>query len=217
MRLKEFIKRCLKKEKYDSESFVAYLKSKGVKVGNGVRFFDPTNTVIDLQNPHMLKIGDNVRITKGCTILTHDYSWSVLAGKYGEILGGIGSVEIGNNVFVGMNTIILKNTIIGNNVIIGAGSVVSGCIESDSVYAGVPCRRIMGLNEYYEKRKAKQQEEYSYILEKLGNDATEVEKRYATKEYFWLFAEKQKGLDKEYEQLIERTGYKDFVLKKWYS
>ncbi len=88
----------------------------------------------------MIKIGNNVRITRGCILLTHDYSWSVLAGVYGEILGGIGYLDIGDNVFIGMNSIILKNTSIGDNVVIGAGSVVSGKIECNSVYAGNPAR-----------------------------------------------------------------------------
>lgn len=38
----------------------------------------------------MLKIGNNVQITAGVTILTHGYDWSVLKGYYGEILGSAG-------------------------------------------------------------------------------------------------------------------------------
>lgn len=40
---------------------------------------------------------------------------------------------------------------IGDNVIIGAGSVVSGKIESNSVYAGNPAKRICSLEEHYQK------------------------------------------------------------------
>lgn len=59
-------------------------------------------------------------------ILTHGYDWSVLKGKYGEVLGSAGKVTIGDNCFIGMNTVILKGTSIGKNTIIGAGSVVTG-------------------------------------------------------------------------------------------
>ena len=107
-------------EKRKSKKLISYLKKNGAIIGNNVRIFDYKNTKIDIQNPHMLRIGNNVSITSGAVILTHDYSWSVLAGVYGKILGGVGKVEIGNNVFIGMNTIILKNTTIGDNVIIGA-------------------------------------------------------------------------------------------------
>lgn len=106
----------------DNKKFIDNLREKGAIIGKNVRIFDLENTIIDGQNPHMLSIGNNVYITTGVKILTHDYSWSVLSGIYGEVLGGVGNIEIGNNVFIGVNTIILKNTKIGNNVIIGARS-----------------------------------------------------------------------------------------------
>ena len=42
---------------------------------------------------------------------------------------------------------------VGDNVIIGAGSIVSGRLENDSVYAGNPAKKICSLQEYYEKCK----------------------------------------------------------------
>ena len=137
-RLRYVIKKMLM-HKIESEEYVMQLRKRGIQMG-GCRIFDPENTVIDIQNLHMIKTDNNVRITRGCILLTHDYSWSVLAGVYGEILGGIGYSDIEDNVFIGMNSIILKNTSIGDNVIIGAGSVVSGKIECNSVYVGNPAR-----------------------------------------------------------------------------
>lgn len=61
---------------------------------------------------------------------------------------------IGNNVFIGMNAIILMCTKIGNNIIIVAGSVVSGNLDSNSVYAGNPEKKICILEEYCEKMKS---------------------------------------------------------------
>ena len=150
--MKKAIKR-LTSYKTTSEEYIKYLKRKGITIGKGVRFFDPDSTTIDIQNPHMLRIGNSVRITKGVTILTHDYSWSVLAGVYGECLGGTGIVKVGDNVFIGMHSIVLKDTEIGDNVIIGAGSVVKGRIESNSVYAGIPAKKIMSLDDYYKKKR----------------------------------------------------------------
>ena len=97
MNLKKIIKRKLFGFKSDSESYVNYLKSKGVQVGKGVQIYRPFNTTIDLQNPHMLKIGDFVQMTGPVTILTHDYSWSVLKAVYGKILGNQRETFIGNN------------------------------------------------------------------------------------------------------------------------
>ncbi|MCD7855847.1 MAG: hypothetical protein LUG66_09595 [Clostridiales bacterium] len=53
-----------------------------------------------------------------------------------------------------MNSIVLMGAHIGDNVIIGAGSVVSGNIESDSVYAGNPARKVCSLDAFYEKLKS---------------------------------------------------------------
>lgn len=171
--------------------------------------FDTSNIMIDTQNPHMLNIGDNVRLTRGVIILTHDYSWSVIAGKYGECLGGVGYVDIGSNVFIGMNSIILKNTTIGDNVIIGAGSVVNGKIDNDSVYAGVPAKRIMSIDDYYKKCIERQEQDADEILtryyEKYGSWPDES----VLREYFWLFADRKESLESKYTGLVMRTGYGD--------
>ena len=42
---------------------------------------------------------------------------------------------------------------IGDNCIIGAGSLVNKPIPSNSVAAGVPCKVICTIEEYYEKRQ----------------------------------------------------------------
>lgn len=52
-----------------------------------------------------------------------------------------------------MQSIILAGANIGDNVIIGAGSVVAGIVESCSVYAGNPAKKICTLEEYKEKLK----------------------------------------------------------------
>ena len=58
-----------------------------------------------------------------------------------------------NNVFIGSGSRILFNTRIGNNVIIGSDSLVTKDIPDNSVYAGVPARRICSFDEYVEKHK----------------------------------------------------------------
>ena len=189
--IKRFLRNIVLKEKSSSEKFVEYLRKKGVQVGNNVRFFSPSNTLVDISCPWLLTIGDNVNITHGVIILTHDYSWSVLKKQpktQGVILGAQSPVKIGNNVFIGMNAIITRGVTIGDNVIIGAGSVVTGDCESNSVYAGSPAKRIMSVDEYYSKRESKQFEEAKDMAriyrEKFGkNPPKEV-----FFEYFMLFS-----------------------------
>ena len=51
-------------------------------------------------------------------------------------------IDIGSNVFVGAHCTILPGTQVADDVIIGAGSVVKGVLEGNSIYAGVPCKKL---------------------------------------------------------------------------
>ena len=73
--------------RWSSTSYIKFLKKQGVEIGENFNIFNPQNTTIDVQNPHLLTIGNDVNITGPVTILTHDYSWSVLKRIHGEILG----------------------------------------------------------------------------------------------------------------------------------
>lgn len=185
-----------------SESLCAALRKAGVHIGDGVVFYDAPSTSVDITNPSLLTLGNNVRITHGVVILTHDYSWSVLAGVYGECLGGVAPVTIGNNVFIGMNAIILKGVTIGNNVIIGAGSVVTRDIPSNEVWGGNPARKIMTLEEYYQK-KQKQSRQEAIALAKLVKEDPE---RYSgcMREYEPFFTNYQAP---SVQKLFQDTGY----------
>lgn len=215
MIIKKIYRRIMYKEKRSSESYIKFLRDKGILIGENCRFFDPISNIIDIQNPYMITIGDNVKITSKVIILTHDYSWSVLSNLKGEMLGGVGKVNIGNNVFVGMGTIILKNTEIGDNVIIGAGSIVSGKIESNSVYAGNPARKIMDIEKFYEKRKARQIREAMELVKQIEMREKRRPRKEELLEYFWIF-ERQK-LSVEQKEQMKRVGEEEYILSKFYS
>lgn len=170
-----------------SISYIEHLKKIGVRVGNDVILFRPMNTTIDIQNPHLLKIGSHVMITGPVTIFTHDYSWSVLKKKYGEILGNQQETVIEDNIFIGWGATILAGSHIGSNSIIGAGSIVSGKLEGNAVYAGNPARKIMSIEDYYEKRKKKQLAEavnYVKCYKECFGCNPSIDK---LDEYFYLF------------------------------
>lgn len=103
---------------------------------------------IDMAEPYLIKIGNNVTIT-GVKILTHDASLKKTIG-YSKV----GKVIIGDDVFIGWGAIILADTTIGNKVVIGAGAVVARDIPDNSVVIGNPCRIICSYDEYVEKIKA---------------------------------------------------------------
>ena len=197
--IKHIIRKIIYQEDASSETLVNYLRSRGAEIGNDVTIYAPNKTVIDKQNPYLLKIGNHVRITEGVKILTHDYSWSVLKCYSSEnimpgaVYGSQGCVEIGNNVFVGMNAVITCGVKIGDNVIIGAGSVVTKNCEADGVYAGVPARRIMSIEEFYFKRKSAQFKEAKNIAIRYKQRFGSAPDKTIFNEYFMLFASKDEA------------------------
>lgn len=129
------------------------IRSGGGEVGENV---DIIASGIDMGEPYLLCIGNNVTIT-GVKILTHDASLKKTIG-YSKT----GKVHIGNDVFIGWGSIILPNTTIGDRVIIGAGSVVAKDIPDNSVAVGNPCRVICTYDEYVQKNR-KLMEEFPVI------------------------------------------------------
>lgn len=187
MGFKEKVKKILLGKRYDSHTYIEYLRRLGIKIGDDCTIYVPSKTLIDEQYPWMITIGNHVRITEGVKILTHDYAWSVLKSDIGAICGASGTVRIGNNVFIGMNTIITRNIEIGDNVIIGAGSVVTSNCDSNSVYAGVPAKRIMSIDDYCEKRAKVQFAEARKLAIEFYNRYGKRPEKEVFHEYFMLF------------------------------
>lgn len=105
--IKFFVKYLRSGHRCNGEMYIKHLKKRGMRIGEGTTLFNPETTLIDETTPYMISIGKNVQITGGVTILSHDYGWSVLKANYGDILGSIRPVTIGDNVYIGMNTIVL--------------------------------------------------------------------------------------------------------------
>lgn len=152
-KLKKLLSRLLYGYKCDSDSMIAYLKSRGCEIGDGCKFYSPRTTTIDIR-ADWISIGKNTKITSGVAILAHDYSPSVLVHTHHEILlAGGKKTTIGDNCFIGVNATIMPGKSIGNNCIIGSGAVVTTDIPDNVVVAGNPAKVIMTIDEFYEKRK----------------------------------------------------------------
>lgn len=158
-----FLSRIINKIKYaiamrSSDSYINYLRKKGVYVGLNTHIHQKT-CQIDLTRPSLITIGDNVLINKNFTLLTHDFVSGVFIRADKSFVNSSGRVKIGNNVRFGHNVMVLKGVTIGDNCFIGAGSIVSKDIPSNSVAVGYPCRVILSLDDYYQIRLKKSEEE----------------------------------------------------------
>ena len=110
----------------------------------------------------LISFGNNVAIARNVVFVTHDITHAVLNKLPEEerllftFKERIGCIEIGDNVFIGSNSIILYDTRIGPNVIIGSGSVVTKDCEPNSVYAGVPVKKLGSFKDFIKRRAEKE-------------------------------------------------------------
>ena len=189
-----------------SQSFVLDLRSKGISIGENVKFFGNLKMVsIDTTRPSLVSIGNDVQIVSPFTILTHGFEWTVFRNKYQEIIGSSGKVVIGNNVYIGKETCILKGTRIGDNVIIGAKSLVNKDIPSDCVAAGVPAKKILDLDDYFEKRKNEYIEEAKEYALSIYTVFKRLPKEEDFYEFFPLFLKRD---EKSIESFNEKLSLK---------
>ena len=210
--------------------YLSYLKSLGADIGDKVYFVNPRKTNFDFNRALYISIGNECVICAGVSIIAHDYSWTIPMKAYGSVFPtGGGTIKIGNNVFIGENATILRNVKVGNNVIIGAGSIVTSNVEDDSVYAGVPARKIMSLKEYSEKLKQNYSNEIAtnicVVSEKKGRMPYKSEMMNFCFDFLqrndqgeksvlgmsWIGCDKRKVLDLFKHSSPNENNYEDFI------
>ena len=155
-----------------SESYINYLRTKGITIGKGTYVQSPLNTEIDETRPSLVTIGENCFINKYFEIHTHDWVTHIFLHSGRQFVNSSGRVKIGNNVAFGRHVMILKGVTIGDNCFVGANSVVSKDIPANSIAVGSPAKVVMSLEDYYQKRlNSCEEEAFDYarsIEERFG-------------------------------------------------
>jgi acetyltransferase-like isoleucine patch superfamily enzyme len=64
-------------------------------------------------------------------------------------------ILIEEGVWIGSNVTVLGPCVIGRNSVIAAGAVVTGNVDADSIYAGVPARKIKMIDPAISENKRK--------------------------------------------------------------
>lgn len=91
-----------------------------------------------------IEIGSNCNIGANVTMMDFEAHGTDPAKR--KVVGEIGEIRIGKNVWIGNNVIILKNVFMGDNSIIAAGSVVlKGQYPDNSIIGGNPAKVIKRL------------------------------------------------------------------------
>lgn len=180
----------------NSRSYIKWLRSKGILIGENCVFRYPKSIRIDVTRPSLITIGNNVDMNMNFQILTHDWGSFVFREVYHDFVNSSGHVTIGSNIYFGTNVVVLKGVTIGDNCIIGACSLVTKDIPSNSVAAGVPCRVICSLDEYYEKRKKKALTEAVEYVES-------IQQRFARTPYL-------KEMREEFIYFVNKDNWEDY-------
>jgi len=128
---------------------VKYCKKNGIKIGERSYF---TGKVSFGSEPYLISIGKHVLIA-GASFITHEGAHWVLKGLDPSLKDtfGYGRITVCDNVYIGHNCTILRGVTIGENTVVGACSLVNKSLEPNSVYAGVPAKRICSIEQFKEK------------------------------------------------------------------
>lgn len=128
-----------------------FLKSCGYSVGIGrdVTFYNPSNIIL----------GNNVYIAKGCWLSASDViviEDEVLLGPYVIITSSNhtrykgsfrygkpkkGQVLIRKGSWLGAHAVVTKGSTLSEGSVLAANSVLKGCTEAQSLYAGLPAKK----------------------------------------------------------------------------
>ena len=128
---------------------------RGVKVGKHV--FLGGGNVLDRARPDLITIEDYVSLAGNVNILTHSNPTEPIREILGEAATKIAPVHIKRGAWIAVSVVILPGVTIGENSIVAAGSVVlqQTIIEPNSIYAGVPAKRIKAIDPKQSKEMIK--------------------------------------------------------------
>jgi acetyltransferase-like isoleucine patch superfamily enzyme len=152
----------LEMRRYDDFTIAEYFRARGARIGDACRII-----VRDLgPEPWLISIGRHCTISTNVTFVTHDGGTWVFTEEIPS-LQRFGPVRIGDNCFIGTGVILMPGVTVGDNCIVGAGAVVTRDIPANSVFAGVPARKVADLEDYKRKCIAtwQQQKPPGYMAE----------------------------------------------------
>lgn len=111
--------------------------SQAVKVGVGT--FISSNCFININS----LIGDHCIINSSSSLDHDNVVKNFSSIGPGTVCGG--NVQIGENTQIGIGTIVRDNIKVGKNILVGGGSYVNKDLKDNSIYYGIPIKKIKTL------------------------------------------------------------------------
>lgn len=112
---------------------------RGVKMGHDV-FIDPT-AILETAFPENITIGNDVRITAGCVIMSHIKAPHYLR-ETGLVPVVLKPVVLEDHCFIGVNSVIMPGVTVGKASVVTSGSVVVTNVPPYSMVQGNPAKVI---------------------------------------------------------------------------
>jgi acetyltransferase-like isoleucine patch superfamily enzyme len=112
--------------------FISVNQGAKLEIGSG-----RTNKDVDITCFHSIKIGNDVRLSKGVMIRDSDNHDMARPGYMQSM-----PVVISDHVWIGLRAIILKGVTIGEGAVVAAGAVVTRDVPPRTLVGGVPARVI---------------------------------------------------------------------------
>ena len=195
--------------------YIQYLREQGVAIGEKCHIGDPKTITIDLTRPYLVEIGNSVRMNKGFTLLTHDFTTSAIQNVYNEFIPSSGKVKIGNNVYFAQKCTVLKGVTIGDNCIVGYGSLITKDIPNNSVVAGCPAKVICSIEEYYKKRKEKSLIEAFELIKAFEEKYNRSPRMEELQEEYFFFVSGNEAKDYPMFPIKRKLSTMKGVYEKW--
>ena len=114
-------------------------RMRGVRMGSDV-FIDPT-AIIETAFPENITIGNDVRITAGCVIMSHIKAPHYLR-ESGLVPVVLRPVVLEDHCFIGVNSVIMPGVTIGKASVVASGSVVVTNVPAYTMVQGNPAKVI---------------------------------------------------------------------------
>ncbi len=114
-------------------------KMRGVKMGRDC-FIDPT-AILETAFPENITLGDDVRITVRCVVMTHIKAPTYLR-ETGIMPAVLKPVKFESHSFIGVNSVIMPGVTVGEGAVVASGSVVVSDVAPYTMVSGNPAKVI---------------------------------------------------------------------------